>query len=114
MKKKDLIIDYDFVVKTIESKQSLSVPEFCRNESLKKEINRSLNTLTDKEIIVINKCFGLNGDEMTLEEIAKEFDSTRERIRGIKEKALRRLRHTSRSKLLKDYLCYEEYSNILI
>jgi RNA polymerase primary sigma factor len=74
-------------------------------ESLKKEINRSLSTLTEKERDVINLYFGLKGSvPWTLEEIGEKFDLTRERVRQIKEKAIRRLKHNSRSKLLKAYL----------
>ena len=70
-------------------------------ESLSKEIQRSLSTLTDKERDVINLYFGLGMNHgLTLEEIATKFDLTRERVRQIKEKAIRRLKHTSRSKLL--------------
>lgn len=75
------------------------------NESLRREIERSLATLSDRESDVIRLYFGLTGKHpMTLEEIGEEFDLTRERVRQIKEKAIRRLRHTSRSKLLKVYL----------
>ncbi len=74
-------------------------------ESLNKEIQRSLATLTDKERDVINLYYGLGmAHGMTLEEIGTKFDLTRERVRQIKEKAIRRLKHTSRSKLLKAYL----------
>jgi len=75
------------------------------NESLRREIERSLATLSERESDVIRLYFGLTGKHpMTLEEIGEEFDLTRERVRQIKEKAIRRLRHTSRSKLLKAYL----------
>ncbi len=75
------------------------------NESLRREIERSLATLSERESDVIRLYFGLTGKHpMTLEEIGEEFDLTRERVRQIKEKAIRRLRHTSRSKLLKVYL----------
>jgi RNA polymerase primary sigma factor len=74
-------------------------------ESLKKEIDRAISTLTQREADVIRLYFGLNGGHpMTLEEIGEEFDLTRERVRQIKEKAIRRLKHTSRSKILKSYL----------
>lgn len=74
------------------------------NESLKKEIERALSTLTERERDVVRLFFGINCPEMTLEEIAERFSLTRERVRQIKEKAIRRLRQTSRSKLLKTYL----------
>ncbi len=74
-------------------------------ESLNKEIQRSLATLTDKERDVINLYYGIGmAHGLTLEEIGAKFDLTRERVRQIKEKAIRRLKHTSRSKLLKAYL----------
>ena len=74
-------------------------------ESLRKEVERSLRTLTPREGDVIRLYFGLNGEHpMTLEEIGERFDLTRERVRQIKEKAIRRLKHTSRSRILKSYL----------
>ncbi|MFN4121943.1 MAG: RNA polymerase sigma factor RpoD/SigA [Flavobacteriales bacterium] len=74
-------------------------------DSLRKEIDRALSTLTAREADVIRYYFGLNGEHaMTLEEIGEEFDLTRERVRQIKEKAIRRLKQTSRSKILKTYL----------
>lgn len=74
-------------------------------ESLRKEIERSLSTLTMREADVLRLYFGLGRNHQhTLEEIGEKFDLTRERVRQIKEKAIRRLKHTSRSKLLKSYL----------
>ncbi len=74
-------------------------------ESLRKEIDRAISTLTPREADVVRLYFGLNGSHpMTLEEIGEKFDLTRERVRQIKEKAIRRLKHTSRSKILKSYL----------
>jgi RNA polymerase primary sigma factor len=73
--------------------------------SLQQEVNRALATLTVREAEVISYYFGLNGSRpMSLEEIGERFKLTRERVRQIKEKATRRLRHTSRSKALKGYL----------
>jgi RNA polymerase primary sigma factor len=75
------------------------------NDSLRKEVNRALSTLTQREADVVMLYFGLDGNHaMTLEEIGEKFNLTRERVRQIKEKAIRRLRHTSRSKALKTYL----------
>lgn len=75
------------------------------HESLKTEIERALETLTPREADVIRLYFGLGEQHpMTLEEIGETFDLTRERVRQIKEKAIRRLKHTSRSKILKTYL----------
>jgi len=74
-------------------------------ESLRVEIERALQTLTPREADLIRLYFGLNGQHpMTLEEIGETFDLTRERVRQIKEKAIRRLKHTSRSKILKTYI----------
>ncbi|MCD4745576.1 MAG: RNA polymerase sigma factor RpoD/SigA [Bacteroidales bacterium] len=74
-------------------------------ESLAKEIERSLATLTKKERDVVNLYYGIGMNHgLTLDEIGTKFDLTRERVRQIKEKAIRRLKHTSRSKLLKAYL----------
>ena len=74
-------------------------------DSLREEIRRALDTLTPREADVVSSYFGLNaGHAMTLEEIGEKFDLTRERVRQIKEKAVRRLKHTTRSKILKTYL----------
>jgi len=74
-------------------------------DSLRKEIERSLSTLTLREGDVLRLYFGLSGTQpLTLEEIGDRFDLTRERVRQIKEKAIRRLKHTSRSRMLKSYL----------
>jgi RNA polymerase primary sigma factor len=73
--------------------------------SLVEEVTRALTTLTVREAQVISYYFGLNGTQaLTLEEIAETFNLTRERVRQIKEKATRRLRHTARSRTLKTYL----------
>ena len=74
------------------------------NESLSKEIERALSTLSEREHDIVKKFFGIGVPEMTLEEIGVEFGLTRERVRQIKEKAIRRLRQSSKSKLLKTYL----------
>ena len=74
------------------------------SESLSTEVDRALETLTERERDIIKYFFGIGCSEMTLEEIGEKFDLTRERVRQIKEKAIRRLRHSSRSKLLKSYL----------
>jgi RNA polymerase primary sigma factor len=74
-------------------------------DSLRREVQRALATLTQREADVISYYFGLNGETaMTLEEIGEKFNLTRERVRQIKEKATKRLRHSSRSKTLKAYL----------
>ena len=75
------------------------------NESLSEEIKRSLSTLTEREREIVVLFFGLGGSSpLSLEEIGEKFNLTRERVRQIKDKALQRLRHTSRSKILKSYL----------
>ena len=74
------------------------------NESLSTEVERALSTLTDREKDIIRYFFGIGCPEMTLEEIGEKFGLTRERVRQIKEKAIRRLRHSSRNKFLKSYL----------
>jgi RNA polymerase primary sigma factor len=75
------------------------------SDSLRQEVQRALSTLTRREADVITFHFGLNGHTaLTLEEIGEKFSLTRERVRQIKEKAIRRLRHTTRSQALKPYL----------
>ena len=89
----------------MQSPDSPSPEAGLMTDSLRKEIERSLSTLTAREADVVRLYFGLNGEHpMTLEEIGERFDLTRERVRQIKEKAIRRLKHTSRSKILKSYL----------
>ena len=74
------------------------------NESLNKEIERALSTLATREREIIKSFFGIGCQEMTLEEIGERFGLTRERVRQIKEKAIRKLKNNSRSRLLKSYL----------
>ena len=74
------------------------------NESLNKEIERALSTLTERERDIVKNFFGIGCQEMTLEEIGEKFNLTRERVRQIKEKAIRKLRGSARSKLLQSYL----------
>lgn len=89
----------------IESDLQPSPDHFLMDESLKEEISRALSTLSEREAEVIKLYFGLDTENsLTLEEIGEKFNLTRERVRQIKEKAIRRLRHTSRSKNLKAYL----------
>ena len=68
------------------------------------EIDRALSTLTDRERVIIKSSFGIGCQEMSLEEIGEKFNLTRERVRQIREKAIKRLRTTNRSNLLKQYL----------
>ncbi len=89
----------------LRSEEAITPETELLYESLRKEIDRAISTLTPREADVIRLYFGLNGSHpMTLEEIGEKFDLTRERVRQIKEKAIRRLKHTSRSKILKSYL----------
>lgn len=88
----------------IENDDSPAADNGLIDESLAREIDRALATLTERERDIIKYFFGISCQEMTLEEIGDKFGLTRERVRQIKEKAIRRMRHTSRSKLLKAYL----------
>ncbi len=89
----------------LNSGESPNPDKSLLHESLKTEIERALETLTPREADVVRLYFGLGEQHaMTLEEIGETFDLTRERVRQIKEKAIRRLKHTSRSKILKTYL----------
>ena len=89
----------------IPGEDGLSPENGLLTESLRREIDRALGTLTPREADVIRLYYGLvEGPSMTLEEIGERFELTRERVRQIKEKAIRRLKHTSRSKILRTYL----------
>ncbi len=93
------------MIDVIKSEDSTTPETGLLYESLRKEIDRAISTLSEKEQDVIRLYFGLDGKHpMTLEEIGEKFDLTRERVRQIKEKAIRRLKQTSRSKILKSYL----------
>jgi len=97
--------DKNSLIDVIPNKQHPSPDTTLMQESLKKEVEGALSTLTEKEAKVLMLYFGINGERSaTLEEIGEKFDLTRERVRQIKEKALRRLKHASRSKNLKAYL----------
>lgn len=89
----------------LEDESEIEPDSELMNDSLRREIRRALTTLTPRESDVVAFYFGLNGHQpMNLEEIGEQFNLTRERVRQIKEKAIRRLRHTARSKSLKTYL----------
>ena len=88
----------------IEDKDAMSPDEYANNQLLKDEINNVLKGLTEREEKVLRLRFGLyDGRTRTLEEVGKEFNVTRERIRQIEAKALRKLKHPNRSKRLKDF-----------
>ena len=89
----------------LKSEEAITPETGLLYDSLRREIDRAVTTLTKREADVVKLYFGLNAQHpMTLEEIGEKFDLTRERVRQIKEKAIRRLKHTSRSKILKSYL----------
>ncbi len=89
----------------IEDKDAQSPSDFANNELLRKEIDMVLQGLTEREEKVLRLRFGLeDGRTRTLEEVGKEFNVTRERIRQIEAKALRKLKHPTRSKRLKDFV----------
>jgi RNA polymerase primary sigma factor len=93
------------LIDILEDEMQPAPDESLLSESLRVEIEKALDTLTPREAEVINLYFGLNHEKpLTLEEIGARFSLTRERVRQIKEKAIRRLRHASRSKALRAYL----------
>jgi RNA polymerase primary sigma factor len=97
--------DENRLLDILENEEHPAPDHLLMSESLKTEINRILSTLSDREAEVIKFYFGLNKEHsLTLEEISERFNLTRERVRQIKEKAIRRLRHASRCKNLKSYL----------
>ncbi len=97
--------DNNSLLDVIENEHQPEPDNTLMNESLKSEIDRALSTLSEREAEVIKLYFGLKKEHsLTLEEIGERFNLTRERVRQIKEKAIRRLRHASRSKNLRAYL----------
>jgi len=88
----------------MENRDTPDTDDSLECESLSREIDRTLSILPDKERAVLKYYYGLGGREMSLEEIASQLNLTRERVRQIKEKAIRRLRHSSKNKLLRKYL----------
>ena len=97
--------DKNSLIDVIKDDNQSSPDEPLMNDSLKDEIRQSLDTLKERERQVIKMYFGIERDyALTLNEIGEEFNLTRERVRQIKEKAIRRLRHRSRSKTLRTYL----------
>jgi len=97
--------DKNSLIDIIQDDNQIAPDTPLMNDSLKDEIRNSLDTLKDREKMVIKMYFGIERDyALTLNEIGEEFNLTRERVRQIKEKAIRRLRHRSRSKTLRNYL----------
>ena len=97
--------DDNRLLDVIQDDQQAPPDDMLLDESLRIEVNRALQTLSDREAEVIRLYFGLDREHpLTLEEIGERFSLTRERVRQIKEKAIRRLRHTSRSRMLRNYL----------
>jgi RNA polymerase primary sigma factor len=97
--------DENRLIDILENEEQPSPDYTLMSESLRREIERALSTLSEREAEVIKLYFGLNKEHsLTLEEIGEKFNLTRERVRQIKEKAIRRLRHASRSKNLRTYL----------
>ena len=97
--------DKNSLIDIIKDDNQIAPDTPLMNDSLKDEIRNSLDTLKDRERMVIKMYFGIERDyALTLNEIGEEFNLTRERVRQIKEKAIRRLRHRSRSKTLRNYL----------
>ncbi|MBN1779555.1 sigma-70 family RNA polymerase sigma factor [bacterium] len=97
--------DDNRLLDVIQDDQQPPPDDYLLDESLKIEVQRALKTLSDREAEVIRLYFGLGREHpLTLEEIGERFSLTRERVRQIKEKAIRRLRHTSRSRMLRSYL----------
>jgi len=97
--------DKNSLIDIIKDDNQIAPDTPLMNDSLKDEIRNSLDTLKDRERMVIKMYFGIERDyALTLNEIGEEFNLTRERVRQIKEKAIRRLRHRSRSKALRNYL----------
>jgi len=98
-------ISMDAPLDVLENRNDESPDSGLMSDSLRREVQRALSTLTQREADVIALYFGLNGEHPnTLEDIGKKFNLTRERVRQIKAKAIIRLRHTSRSNALKPYL----------
>ena len=93
------------LIDTLKNQDSLNPDLFLMRESLHEEILRSLSTLTDRESNIVKLFYGIGQTHgLTLEEIGAKYDITRERVRQIKEKAIRRMKHKTRSKLLRPFL----------
>lgn len=88
----------------IEDEETEGPRDSAAREQLKEQIQKAMDVLTERERLVLEYRFGLaDGDEQTLEEVSKRFDITRERVRQIEAKALRKLRHPVRSRVLREF-----------
>lgn len=97
--------DDNALVDYLTDEDQVSPDEGTYNNALTEDMEKALNTLTDREKLILTLYFGINGrDPLTLEDIGKQLELTRERIRQIKEKAIQRLRHSTRAKYLKGYI----------
>jgi RNA polymerase primary sigma factor len=97
--------DDNALVDYLTDEDQISPDEGTYSNALTEDMEKALNTLTDREKLILTLYFGINGkDPLTLEDIGKKLDLTRERIRQIKEKAIQRLRHSTRAKYLKGYI----------
>ena len=95
----------DSMYEVMESSENPTPDQLLLNESLNREIERALSSLTEREAKIIRLYYGLNNKHpFTLEEIGEKINLTRERVRQIKEKAIKRLKHATRNKILKSYL----------
>lgn len=96
--------DDNSLIDVLEDKDAPTVDSDLVTESLRKEIQKALCLLNDREREIVEASYGIGRTEMTLEEIGAKYNLSRERVRQIKEKAIRRLRNTTNSKLLKSFL----------
>jgi len=97
--------DEDSMYEVMESDDNPPPDDNLMHESLNREIERALSSLTEREATIIKLYYGLaNKHPFTLEEIGEKINLTRERVRQIKEKAIKKLKHTTRNKILKSYL----------
>ena len=96
--------DNNSLIDVLEDKDAPTVDSDLVTESLRKEIQKALCLLNDREREIVEASYGIGRTEMTLEEIGAKYNLSRERVRQIKEKAIRRLRNTTNSKLLKSFL----------
>jgi len=97
-------VDSASLLDVLEDTESEQSDRKLLKESLNLEVNRALSTLTGREKIILKHFYGIDNEELTLQEIGDKVNLTRERVRQIKERALRKLKQTSRSRLLRSFL----------